>query len=196
MPATVTYTWEPAPVEMAQAVLLVDDALRDVELPLMLAGQELQADVRQRFITETDPSGSPWQPWAESYLDRAGENAGILRKTEDLYEAAIADEAVIVNGDTLFYDTSGLPEYGAYHQEGKPHRKTKGGSPNPLPKREFLGLSDVASIAIFATFADWFDRSIDLFETATGRLGRRHAMRGGLGRFIPRSAPMPIRTRL
>jgi phage gpG-like protein len=195
MPSVVRYTWNPDPVVLGDAIFAVDAALQNRALPLALAREQVQSDVRERFETETDPDGEPWQQWADSYADRAQDNAGILRKTDELYEAAISDEAVVISNDTVFYDSSVLPERGAWHQEGRPARKTKGGSPNPLPQRQFLGLSDAAVTVIFATFADWFDRAIMLYPTATGIIGRRHAMRGGGGMFVPRATPMPPRIR-
>lgn len=195
--STVAYTWKPDPVVFADAIITVEESLRDRSVPLLAAREFTQEDIRDRFETETDPDGVPWDKWAQSYKEYAENfpNIGILRQTGELYDAASSSAAFIINSDTVFYDSGYMPERGVWHQEGRPARTTRGGTANPLPARPFLGLSDSARLLIFATFADWFDRSIDLFVTARGRMGRRHSMRGDLGRFIPRSMPMPARLR-
>jgi morphogenesis family protein len=192
--STVHIEWHPDPIVFSDAILTVADALRDPTPALLAARDFTQEDIRERFLTETAPDGSPWAQWAESYADRAEAypNIGILRQTEELYDEAAGSDAFIVSHDTVFYDSGAMPERGIWHQEGRPER---GQGKNPLPARPFLGLSEATRTLIFATFADWFDRSIDLFVTARGRMGRRHAMRGALGTFIPRSSPMPGRLR-
>ncbi len=189
----VTYTWEPDPIVMAENVLEVERGLKNMQMPLRFAAEQTQADIRERFHTETDPDGVKWDDWAKSYEEAAAGNIGILRQSGDLYEDATSDRAVIVTNDSVFYDTSAIPERGIWHQEGRPDRKTKGGSPNPLPQRQFLGLSNEAQVVIWGAFDDWFDRTIGLWETSRGRVGRRHSMTGAGGRFIPRSSPMPTR---
>jgi len=193
----VDYIWEPDPIVFADAIFTVDAALQHREIPLAFAAGEVKADIRERFRTKTDPGGEPWEPWADSYAPRAEAypNIDLLRRDDDLYQAATSDAAVVVSNDSVFYHAENIPEYGIWHQEGRPSRRTKGGSPNPLPQRQFLGLSDETISVIFVAFADWFDRAIDLFTTSRGRIGRRHAMREGTGQFIPRAAPMPSRVR-
>jgi morphogenesis family protein len=200
--STVHIEWHPDPIVFSDAILTVADALRDPTPALLAARDFTQEDIRERFLTETAPDGSPWAQWAESYADRAEAypNIGILRQTEELYDEAAGSDAFIVSHDTVFYDSSAMPERGIWHQEGRPERRTKGGASNPLPARPFLGLSEATRTLIFATFADWFDRSIDLFVTARGRMGRQHAILGthpatGHKGFIPRSSPMPGRLR-
>lgn len=195
--ATVTYHWEPDPAIFAEKILAVDASLRDPTPALLASENFVQEDIRDRFLTETAPDGTPWQPWASRYAAYAESfpNEGILRQTKELYDAATDENSFIVSNDTLFYETT-MPERGVWHQEGRPGRRTRTGAANPLPARPFLGLSDQTATLIFATFADWFNRSIDLFETTRGRIGRRHSIRGTQGTFIPRSAPMPRRPRL
>lgn len=175
----------------------VANALEDATIPLTAAASFAREDIQNSFITETSPDGDPWERWAESYVDRAEAfpNIGILRRTDELYEAATSSQATIVTSDTVFYDSSGLPARGTWHQEGRPARRTKQGTPNPLPARPFLGLSVMTQNLVFSTFREWFDRAIDLFPTVRGRVGRRHALRGGTGQFIPRSTPLPPRLR-
>lgn len=142
----------------------------------------MQADIAERFATETDPQGQPWTPWADSYVDRAlVENAGILHKTGALEAAATSTEATLIRKDTVFYNTGVLPSYGLAHESGLPSRK------NELPQRQFLGMSDQSAALIFATFGEWFDRSIQLFVTASGKLSARHSLQGP-GGFVSRAS--------
>lgn len=189
MAATVTFVWEPDPMLYAQSVLAVERALADKTAPLVAATEIVQADIRERFETETAPDGTKWQEWAPSYAPIAEkENVGILRKSEELYEAASSTEATVIRGDTVFYNTQTLPHYGLAHQQGQPERDP------PLPARPFLGMSNESEAFIFAAFAEWFDRSIDLFVTAAGRVGTRHAIHGAGGLFVSRASvgKMPL----
>jgi hypothetical protein len=177
--------WSPDPIVFGDAILQVEEGLRHTEMPMALAMQEVQGDIRERFETETNPDGTPWAPWAESYENFAIEfpNIGVLRQTGELAEKA--ENALLINGDTLFFDEGQI-----WHQEGR--ERSKGGT---LPERRFLGLSKETVRFIYAAFIDWFDNVVDLFETSTGRIGRRHARRGPSGTFIPRGSPMPMRIR-
>jgi phage gpG-like protein len=178
-----TYTWVPDPVVFADRMFAVAEGLENTALPLLYAKEQTQADIRSRFETETDPSGKPWKEWSESYLPvaEAYPNEGILRRTDELMEAAVDDNAFIVTNDAVFYNAENIPERGIWHQEGRPGRM-RGGD---LPKREFLGVSMVAQGMIFRAFGEWFDGVTDLFITARGRIGRRHILRGAGGRFVP-----------
>jgi phage gpG-like protein len=189
---TLDWKWIPDPVVFQDRILAVAEGLRDRTMPLIAARQYTQDDIRERFETETDPAGYPWDAWAESYKWYAEDypNVGILRQSEELYEAATSSAAFIVSHDSVFYDSGFMPERGIWHQEGRSGRNTATGAPNPLPQRRFLGLSEEAQALIMATFGDWFDRAIDLYVTRTGRVGRRHSLRGGFpqnrGMFSPR----------
>lgn len=161
---------------------MVRQALLDRTRPLATASEVLQADIAEHFETETAPDGTKWDDWAESYKPVAEEypNVGILRQSEGLYEAATSSEAIVITKDAVFYRTAALPHYGLGHESGIPERK------NPLPQRSFLGMSDEAQMIVYGNFIDWFDDSINLYVTARGRIGRRHALRGAGGMFIPR----------
>jgi hypothetical protein len=144
----------------------------------------MRASVRERFETETDPSGEKWAPWSEQYrpIAEAYPNIGILRQSGELYEAATSTEAIVVTSDTVFYQTPLLPHYGLAHEQGLPDRE------NPLPQRSFLGLSDESRLVIFGVFGEWFDRAIELYPTSTGKIGMRHAIRGAGGLFVTRAS--------
>lgn len=203
MPAMITYEWEPDPDEMAARMWTVADALRDPHAPLVLAAQQTREDIEESFRSESAPDGQKWDSYTEKYqpVADAHPNISMLRQDSLLFDAATDEDAFVIRGDTLFYDTSGWPvtakgdSYGWFHQEGVPDRHTKGGSLNPLPQREFVGVTGEGETFIFTTFMQWFDRSVDLFvHRKTGRLSRRSQQRDPLtGRWARRSEPMAIR---
>lgn len=197
-----TIEWTPDPIVFGDAIMAVDGALNQTRIPLEAAAREIGIDIRERFETETDPSGKPWKPWSPTYEEIALSfpNEGILRRFGFLYEDATSADAMIIAGDSLFFDETQIPEYGVWHQEGRPDRKTKGGKPNPLPARRFLGMTAQTRVFIFATFEEWFNNALELYTTTLGKLGRRHAMHGthpvtGKQGFIPRSTALPMRPR-
>ncbi|HKU52605.1 MAG TPA: phage virion morphogenesis protein, partial [Nitrospira sp.] len=166
----------------ARRLNAVAAALEDTGPPLAASSRVVQHDIAERFTTETSPDGKPWQAWADSYVDRAiVENVGILHKTGALEQMATSTEAIMIRGDSVFYNTGALPHHGLAHDAGLPDRK------NPLPQREFLGMSDESAALIFATFGEWFERSIQLFVTASGRLRARHSLQGP-GGFVSRAS--------
>lgn len=151
---------------------------------LAASGEVIRGNIRERFETETAPDGTPWEDWAESYRDyaEAYPNIGILQQSGELVEAASDAGAIHVTNDTVFYRTDVLPHYGLAHHTGLPERRT------PLPARPFLDMSPEAEALIVGTFFEWFEGNLDLFVTAGGGIGRRHAVRGEGGAFISREA--------
>ena len=199
MPARISYDFYPDPDEFAHAMWNVSDALRDPRLPLLFAAAQTREEIVESFETKTSPDGEPWKPWSEKYEPEARRrgNIDVLRGPEELlYRAATDRNCFVINGDTLFYDASRWPttdsgedSYGWFHQEGAPHRKTEKGKPNPLPKREFVGVSAEGEAAVFAAFAGWFDKSLALYETSVGSgIGVRG--RNPLGQFETTNVPM------
>lgn len=196
VPGGVRFQWIPDPIVFAEALDDVASALHDRSWPLAFASQTLRGDVRERFTTETDPTGKPWQEWAGkgdeldssigyAHIAENYPNVGILRRDEILFDSATAEGRFQVTNDSVFYDSSDLPSYGAAHDRGLPKRRSKSGSPNPLPKRQFIGLSAPANRAIRQGFAMWFDSAISFYVTRTGRIGRRHSLRSLIsGRFV------------
>lgn len=189
MTVITNFHWEPDPVVYANSMNNVADALLNRTAPLAAASEAVQMDIRERFETETDPSGRKWEPWSESYRHFAEifPNMGILHQTGALEEAATSTEATQVTNDSVFYSTQNLPSHGLEHESGNLERDP------PLPQRSFLGLSDAARTVIMGNFYEWFEGAISLFVTSRGRIGRRHSITGAVpgmrGRpFIPRSA--------
>jgi len=190
MAAHISYEWVPDPKVFANAMYRTADALRDTSAPLLFAAKQMQEEIKASFLSQTSPDGSEWVDWSDNYRPIAEEypNEGILRRTTNLYEAAIDEGAFIVSGDTLFYDTSGWPlssgknpiQYGWVHQEGS----------NTNPQRQFIGVSAGGEAIIFNAFRQWFDNVLALYLTPSGGLGVRG--RSSLGRFEHRD-PMPFR---
>lgn len=189
MPARIDVIFDPDPSVFAHAFWEVSDALRDPRIPLLFAAQQTREEIVESFQTQTSPDGESWTDWSDDYKDVAEgyPNIGMLRRDDDLYRAATDKDSFVINGDTLFYDTSDWPvaksgdSYGWAHQEGAPDRKTKGGAPNPLPQRQFVGVSAAGEAAIMGAFTGWFDNSIALYETRFGGVGLRG--RNKLGQF-------------
>lgn len=215
------FTWVPDPDVFASALIDVSEKLQDRTLPLMVASQTLRSDIIERFTTETDPAGRPWAPWSGfRYSDQYGSaqdrgtpgtafggsyhdyaigypNVGILRQDQDLFYDAVSEDRFRITSpqaamvQSLYYNANDLPSAGMAHQKGAPNRKTHSGSPNPLPQREFIGMSLGASIAIGETFGEWFDDSTSIFINASGKAQRRWrgpagGIRSSLGTFLPR----------
>jgi hypothetical protein len=181
--AHIWYEWAPDPRVYANAMYHTADALRNPAAPLLFAAKQMQEEVKASFLSQTSPDGRQWVDWSDSYRPIAEEypNEGILRRTTNLYEAATDEEAFVVSGDTLFYDTSGWPwstgknriQYGWVHQEGS----------NTNPQRQFVGVSVEGESIIYGAFMEWFDNALAMYVTATGKLGMRG--RSSLGTFVP-----------
>jgi len=95
--ALVEFEWFPDPVVFQAKIFAVAEALEDRTVPIIYARQKVQADIQERFKTETAPDGTPWDDWAQSYepYAEAFPNVGILRQTDELYEMATASSASV-----------------------------------------------------------------------------------------------------
>ena len=185
MAARVTFTWQPDPALYARSMLRVNAALENRTAPLLAAQETLQEDIRERFLTETAPDGSKWDEWSPAYapVANAYPNVGILRQSTELYEVATSSEVTMIRGDTIFFNTERLPHYGLAHQFGQEDRKSN------LPARPFLGMSPESEAFIFTAFSEWFDRAIDLWVTPSGKIAKRHALKGpGMTGFLTRES--------
>src|ERR1051326_9129635 len=136
----VEYEWTPEPYVIESEFLKVADSLEDVAVPLAMAREVAIADTETRFDTETAPNGMYWAPLSDRYMEWKGDRSdgGILVLDGTMKEEATNPEAYPINGNTLFFDSSSMPEYWAYHNFGAPERKTRAGADNPLPQREFI----------------------------------------------------------
>lgn len=198
---TLTINWTPDPIVFEESILEVAAALEGTGVPIAAAASEVTEDIRERFATRTGPDGTPWEPYKDTYEEEAAAfpNIGMLRQSDVMYQWITSEKALIITNDTLFLEVPELPPSSSkegklrkgsekrlyYHQEGT----------GTFPARPFLGLSDETRTFIFATFEEWFNRAVALFPRRGGGIGQRHAMRGALGTFIPRSTPLPVRHR-
>lgn len=205
----ITFHWEPNPQVISMAIMEVAEALEDMAKPLLAARAVSQADMRNRFETDTDPDGNAWAPLDpdyERYKTLNGGPAGdILTWTEELEREASAPNAFLIDGDSLFWDGSGIPDYGWYHEHGSgagnagahldyreryragvlegdsggSHASLGIGRGNALPRRNFVGVSEEAQFKIIEIFDLWFDESASIFIGKGGMVQER----GPGGRF-------------
>lgn len=152
--------------------------ISEVDQPLRAAKRIAKQDMEERFDTEIAPDGSKWFALDADYAARKQHEVGfehpILTRDTPLRKAATKESAWSVAGDSLFFDTSGLPEYWRTHQEGSPDFGAKfhsvanvegevdvPGAQN-IPPRPFIGLSAEAEAKILTLFDIWFSEGIEM----------------------------------
>lgn len=168
------------PEDAANAMLRMAEFLGDTTKPLLVAKELASGSIERRFITETDPDGTPWVDWTEPYQkwrEQRGPEAKLVLEGA-LIEAATDENAWIIEGDTLFFDPSGLPVYAGVHQKG-------GG--NEVPARPYLGF-DEEFIGDLAFVMDaWVNTAIEGFTNPrTGVTQAWVFTPGGGRRFGPK----------
>ena len=194
----ITISWLPGhtPNDAAQAVLRVAGYLDRIEKPLLASKKIARDEMEQRFDTETDPDGKPWEALSEDYLARKlaeGYPATILTRTGgagSLRAAATRDAAFFITGHELWYNAANLPHGGLAHQDGsvrsKPfgaelkrwaaaggHELAKGAGENVLPARPFIGIGGDAEAAIFDVFDMWFAGTLPVWIRPGGYVQSR-----------------------
>lgn len=122
-PGTVTVgmEWEPDPEVIARDLVAVANYLDDMLIPLRASQEIAQADIRNRFETESGPNGEAWAPLDEDYLKYKLSKGGpetILTWTGALKDAASSDAPYSIGPRTLSFDMSALPVYGIFHEHG------------------------------------------------------------------------------
>jgi phage gpG-like protein len=171
--ASYDYYWSQAagaefPGVLANNFGAIDGALSEFTPFLVAERQIMIDDVSERFITETDPYGRPWQEWADSYrTTAASENVGILRKTEQLYEAVTSPAAYPVadtgSAGDLFLNTGEFPDYWAVQNYGGTV-----GRGAELPPRQFIGPSPAAIEGMTAVHQGWVNGILDIGISGSG----------------------------
>lgn len=133
MAVNVVIEWDDA--QALASIRRAIDAIGDPARVLGNIGQQLVNSTKDRFTTETDPDGLPWEALKPRYARakaRKYPGQGILRRENRLYESIVSQ----VDGDTLLVGTNvtnkGFP-YSASMQLGAPSRN--------VPARPFLGVS-------------------------------------------------------
>lgn len=187
---TLQITSVPNPYDIQLELAQVAADLENLRPPLAASARILAEDTQERFDTETDPDGNPWIPLDEEYLTNKlslGYPPDILHREGLLEKAATNIAAYRVVGDSVFFETSGLPSYGLIHQtgsgeenvglaarhrfaarneegyakrEGGAHSSTGIGTGNALPARPFIGMSEEAEGKIWEVFDLWFDEAL------------------------------------
>jgi hypothetical protein len=157
------------PLLIAEDIKIAERNVGRFLLPLEEARVTIARDVKQRFDTETAPSGAKWAPWSEKYKARGvRENISILRKQKEyhrdeeqpqLYDAATAEDSFIINSHSVSAGSYGggdivligeaLPDYWIYHQEGLGQKA-----------RPFFGVSPEAEATIYTIFDDYVDGAL------------------------------------
>ncbi len=109
-----------------QALRELEQRMTDMTPVMRDIGQRMEARVRARFETETDPMGNMWDEWADSYHPAKGGsrptdgNTGILDLYGDMLNSLnwSADRTSVTVG-------FGQP-YAAYHEFGTSKMKRRG----------------------------------------------------------------------
>jgi phage gpG-like protein len=113
------FEWHPSPEVVEREFMRLAGYLDNVEEPLIASWAVARKDTGERFDTETDPDGTHWVELDDEYLTRKlseGYPPDILHRTGVLENQA--PSGWVVMGETLVYNTAGLPEYGLLHQDG------------------------------------------------------------------------------
>ena len=136
------------------------DAGRDLTPLMSEIGEYLVRSTKERFNTETDPTGKPWAPLSEEYRARKKQNRDkILTLSRDL-AGSVAFRAARAH-----VDAGVRPIYSGTHQFGAAKGSfgsTSKGSPIPwgdIPARPFLGLSDEDEREITQIVVDYLDEA-------------------------------------
>lgn len=169
-----------SPEDAANAMIRMANFLGDTAKPLLVAKDLAVGAIERRFITETDPDGTPWVDWSEPYQkwreQRGPETKLVLEGT--LLEAATDFTAWHIEGDTLFFDPSGLPIYAGVHQSG-------GG--NKVPARPFIGFDEEYLGDVGFVMEAWVETAIEGFTNPrTGVTQSWVFTPGGGRRFGPK----------
>lgn len=145
-------------------VELVDDAgamfarliARGANLKPLLTelGSILEDGSKDRFRTQTDPTGAAWSPLSPTTLARK-KTTRILFESGDL-QSSIRSEV----SDRMVEIIAGPTEYAATHQFGRADNKMFGKAKAPIPARPFLGLSDADNEEIRDATLEYFRRAI------------------------------------
>jgi hypothetical protein len=162
------FDWEyPDPPEIAYRLAKLEAYLENT-MPLMeMAKDALKTDMKEKFESESDPSGTPWA----ELVWPAPEQVGILRLSTDMYEAAISEEAWDVTPGVVYFNAGVLPAYWAYHEQ------PEGEAGQRIPRREFVGPTFEAQEKIEGLGITWLEAGVARTVSGGGMT------RGPAGRF-------------
>lgn len=151
-PGAIHLTWEyPKPALVNYQLTKLEWAWED-PLALAIELKWLAAeDVEERFLSETDPEGSHW----EELVRPAKDQVGILRLTEKMFEAASNPRNFQATGEGVFFNTSNLPRYWAFHEQ------PEGEFGQRIPRRAFVGVSREFQDKMLVVAENWLDTVLD-----------------------------------
>lgn len=141
--------WDPVP-EVIYRLSKIEAYLENTQLLAETIQPALQYDMATRFNTETDPSGNPWAELVQPAKDQQG----ILQLTGEMRDTAISDAPWEATPVGVFFDTTVLPEYWAYHDIGS-YRIPRG-------PRKFIGVSAVEGERIVGLGDQWMAQGIEI----------------------------------
>ena len=167
----------------------------DDEEVLQGAKRIAMEDMRRRFETETDPTGAMWTELTESYQRSKAEDGfqvhPILSRTyhtgnpNSLRSAATSESAWSVSGESVWFNTDGLPPYWEAHETGRDFIEGKNGPYGFMPERRFIGLSEQAREEILALTGAWLEaglaQTVAPFKSHISPVGRRFGESFGRG---------------
>lgn len=169
-------SFEAASVALYELSLYIEN----VEIPLRGVKKIVRDDMKDRFDSETAPNGSPWFALDPEYAKKKQAYFGfehpiLTGKTKELRTRATDEAAFSISGESLFYNTSELPDYWRVHQEGSEGfgatfvqigeenvlMRTPGEGDQNIPPRPYIGLSDEAEAKILELFDIWFSAGLE-----------------------------------
>jgi len=192
----------------SRAIFELANWIEDVEEPLEAAKEIARNDMEKRFIKQEDPFGIKWENLTPATEVEKFKDVGfilpILTRTRALRDAATDEAAWFVRGDSVVFDTSGLPDYWKYHQQKggrgavkrvvRPRNSemenisTLSTPPyidktHNMPQRAFIGLSETAEEEIEAFIDAWlsagFQTAVVTYKKTTRSIGIGSTYHGG-----------------
>lgn len=162
----IEFEWgDVSPEELEYRLAKIEGYLEDTQLLAETLQASLQVDMARKFETETDPKGNHWK----ELVQPSPFQQGILQLTGEMRDTAISDAPWTATPAGVFFDTTYLPEYWAIHDMGYSAR---------IPRREFIGVSDVEAARAERLGDEWLAGGIMLGGVF------RHEVRSPAGTFM------------
>ncbi len=130
--------------------------------PLMdEAGALLVSQTQRRIDSEkTDPDGTPWQAWSESYAGSRHHGQSLLVASEALLDSI--DHIVGLGGDSVEWGTNLI--YGGSHQNGLDMSVVGSRRRITIPARPYLGISEDNEADLAYLIDDFVDRQLEALQ--------------------------------
>lgn len=194
----ISFDWFPEPEVVAARIMELSGYLENFIPPLEASKGVAKADMQNHFDTETSPEGEPWAALNKEYVQkrRGGAAHPILQLSGAMHDAAVSDSAYMIDGNDLFINTGGFPDYWVYHEFGREEMagwdvwvkqvsatlgvdiQSGGGE---MPARPFVGVSFEAQLQILEIFDAWFDGAVSGFYVHPGGTVQKRSLTGQFG---------------